>query len=107
MVEYKNPLSIDMEKASRMYKTLKSINTKIGKTAAKIGHPDSFGSFCAYFANAIGAKSVLFYKEGGRRSSYDDCDFSFHTIPYGKTVIDEMVKKILSDLTPDAIHAAA
>ena len=104
-VAYSDVLTIHIEKAEKMVKTLRSINRKYNSLVNKIGEPVTFGSYVAYIANALGAETMIFYEKDGERSRYDDCQFWFRSISDGKRAIDALTKDIVAELQPSRLRA--
>jgi hypothetical protein len=57
-VDYQDQYSVDVRKAERMYKTLKTIATKMEKIQEARGYVRSFGEYIGRVAEAIGAKGI-------------------------------------------------
>ena len=105
-ISYSDVLRVDIEKADKMSKTLKAINRKYNTVADKVGSPVTFGGHVAYVANALGAKTIVFYKKDGHQGTwYDDCAFIFRTIADGKQEIDILAKDIVAELQPSRLRA--
>jgi hypothetical protein len=59
-LEYREVFSVDLGDAERMVKTLRALERKIAKLGEVRGYARSYGEFLGRFAEALGAKGMVF-----------------------------------------------
>lgn len=100
---FRDVFSIDLRRAQRIEKTLTAIDRHFTKTAAKYGHPESYGAFVARAAEAIGADAIVI-ADSNRGWSYADNDHRILSIESGVYAINAMIAKWMR---PEPVEASA
>lgn len=90
-IEYREPLSVDLERAELMLKTLKGIHKRMDKIADEWGLAKDFYILTAYFLKAVGAAGWKTSRDRSE-SSYDRMDFHTGRIPdLGNYIRNELI----------------
>jgi len=88
---YHDVYTIDRTTAEAMGKTLRAIDTRLDKLAAKYGAPATFGQYLARVAEAIGATAMV-TRESGSSSSYSENEYRVRDIRDGIYHVDGLVR---------------
>lgn len=101
-VRYKNVYSVDTRTAVAMAKTLKRVDAKLSKLYEQRGHTESFGEYLTRFAEAVGAKTMVYKTSQDRSgwSSYSDNEHQFLTLGQGRHYVDRLVADWRAEAAP-------
>jgi hypothetical protein len=102
--EYRDLWSVDARKAERMYKTLKTIATKLEKLVETRGYTKTFGEYCGRIAEVIGAKGFMLDRPA---SKYNDAGWDQYSIGDGVNRINHLIFQWVRDGQPKPVETTA
>lgn len=106
-VRYHNVYTVDLRKAERMTKTLRTVEKRMEKLTASYGHPATYGAYLARVARAIGATTFVFHKDGGRTGwCHSETEYTFRdTNAEAISEVDRIVQTWVSANKSEAMSA--